>query len=129
MNTASSTTRPRESRISLMIIIGALAAALLWFVGHKAHYFTDYSLESFSDYYWARRGGLLLHLVGGLLAIGIGLVQSRGRCGVTAQAKVATRFCNWAETSRPHPRRRRACHGIADSASTARRESQSTSAT
>jgi hypothetical protein len=75
MNTAIPTTRPRESRVPLMIIIGALAAALLWFVGHKAHYFTDYSPESFSDYYWPRRGGLLLHLVGGLLAIGTGLVQ------------------------------------------------------
>jgi Predicted membrane protein (DUF2306) len=75
LNTAIPTTRPRTSRVPLMTIVGALAAALLWFVGHKAHYFTDYSLESFSDYYWPRRGGLLLHLVGGLLAIGTGLVQ------------------------------------------------------
>ena len=53
----------------------ALALALLWFVGHKLHYFTDYSLNSYSDYYWPRRTGLVSHLAGGALAISAGLVQ------------------------------------------------------
>jgi uncharacterized membrane protein len=55
--------------------LGALAAALLWFVTQKYHYFTDYSLTSFSDYYWPRRMGLIAHLTGGTLAISVGLVQ------------------------------------------------------
>lgn len=75
MNTALSAPRPRDSRLRLFVILGVLAAALLWFVAQKAHYFTDYSLASFSDYYWPRRGGLILHLAGGSLAIGTGLVQ------------------------------------------------------
>src|SRR5262249_54046281 len=41
----------------------------------KLHYATDYSLESYSDYYWPRRAGLILHLSGGVLALCAGLVQ------------------------------------------------------
>jgi uncharacterized membrane protein len=55
--------------------VAALAAALLWFVSHKIHYVTDYSVASYSDYFWPRRAGLLLHLAGGGLAITAGLVQ------------------------------------------------------
>jgi hypothetical protein len=56
-------------------VLGALAAALLWFVSHKLHYFLDYSLASYSDYLWPRRAGLIPHLTGGALAISVGLVQ------------------------------------------------------
>jgi uncharacterized membrane protein len=52
-----------------------LAVALLWFVSKKFHYFADYSLRSYTDYYWPRRTGLVLHLTGGMLAISTGLVQ------------------------------------------------------
>ncbi len=56
-------------------MLGALAAVLLWFVSKKFHYFADYSLASYSDYYWPRRVGLIAHLTGGALAISVGLVQ------------------------------------------------------
>ena len=75
MDTAVPASRPRDSRLGLIAILGALAAALLWFVSKKVHFFTDYSPASFSDYYWPRRSGLLLHLAGGSLAISTGLVQ------------------------------------------------------
>ena len=75
MNVAAPASRARDFNLPLIVIVAALAAALLWFVGHRMHYVTDYSLASYSDYYWPRRAGLLLHLAGGGLAITAGLVQ------------------------------------------------------
>src|ERR1700730_12804470 len=75
MNVAAPASRARDSNLLLIVVVAALAAALLWFVGSKAHYLTDYSLASYSDYYWPRRAGLILHLTGGVLAITAGLVQ------------------------------------------------------
>jgi uncharacterized membrane protein len=63
------------SRVTLIIAMALLLAALLWFVGTKAHYITDYSPASYTDYFWARRAGLLAHLAAGITAIGAGLVQ------------------------------------------------------
>jgi hypothetical protein len=75
MNVAASASHPRSSQAVLLGVLSVLAVALLWFVGKKLHYFADYSLASYSDYYWPRRSGLLLHLTGGMLAISTGLVQ------------------------------------------------------
>jgi uncharacterized membrane protein len=75
MNAAAPTARARDFRLQLIVVLAALAAALLWFVAHKLHYLTDYSLGSYSDYFWPRRAGLIPHLVGGMVAISAGLVQ------------------------------------------------------
>jgi uncharacterized membrane protein len=75
MNAAAPASRARDFSLPLIVVVAALAAALLWFVGHRMHYVTDYSLASYSDYYWPRRAGLLFHLAGGGLAITAGLVQ------------------------------------------------------
>jgi uncharacterized membrane protein len=75
MNAAAPAVRARESHVRLIVILAALAAAMLWFFARKAHYLTDYSLASYSDYFWSRRQGLLLHLAGGLAAIIAGLIQ------------------------------------------------------
>ena len=75
MNIAVQPSRPRDSHLSVIIVVASLAAALLWFVGRKMHYFVDYSLASYTDYYWPRRAGLVFHLAGGVLAITAGLVQ------------------------------------------------------
>jgi hypothetical protein len=75
MNVTVSTSGARSSHTFLIVVLGVLAAALLWFVSKKVHYFADYSLHSYSDYYWPRRSGLVLHLTGGMLAISVGLVQ------------------------------------------------------
>jgi hypothetical protein len=75
MNVAAPASRARDSNLLLIVVVAALATALVWFVGRKAHYLTDYSLASYSDYYWPRRAGLILHLTGGVLAITAGLVQ------------------------------------------------------
>jgi uncharacterized membrane protein len=75
MNVAAPAARARDSNLLLIVVMAALAVALLWFVGGRTHYVTDYSLNSYSDYYWPRRAGLLLHLAGGALTITSGLVQ------------------------------------------------------
>ena len=75
MNVAAPAARVRDSNLLLIVVMAALALALLWFVGGRTHYVTDYSLNSYSEYYWPRRAGLLLHLAGGALTITTGLVQ------------------------------------------------------
>jgi uncharacterized membrane protein len=75
MNVAAPTSRARDSNLLLIAVVAALALALLWFVSQKMHYVTNYSLASYSDYFWPRRAGLVLHLAGGALAITAGLVQ------------------------------------------------------
>ena len=59
----------------LAILLWVLAATLLCFLSQKRNYIFDYSLASYTDYYWPRRLGLITHLTGGLLAITTGLVQ------------------------------------------------------
>src|SRR5438105_11045007 len=75
MNVVPPASRGRDSLLWLIVVLAALGAALLWFVVQKAHYLTDYSPVSYSDYYWIRRVGLIPHLAGGALAITAGLVQ------------------------------------------------------
>lgn len=75
MNAAISASRARSSPSILIGVLAALAVALLWFAGKKLHYFADYSLVSYTQYYWPRRAALIPHLSGGALAISVGLVQ------------------------------------------------------
>jgi uncharacterized membrane protein len=75
MNAAAPATRARDPRLQLIIVLAVLAAALLWFVTGRLHYLTDYSLGSYSDYFWPRRAGLIPHLAGGTVAITVGLAQ------------------------------------------------------
>jgi uncharacterized membrane protein len=75
MNAAAPAVRARNSRLQLIVVLAVLAAALLWFVNSRLHYLTDYSLGSYSDYFWRRRAGLVPHLVGGIVAITVGLAQ------------------------------------------------------
>jgi hypothetical protein len=75
MSAIAPATRSRNLRPMLIAVSAVLAATLLWFIVQKIHYLTDYSLASYSDYYWPRRIGLIPHLIGGILAITSGLVQ------------------------------------------------------
>jgi hypothetical protein len=67
--------RASAAQLRLLLILALLAALLLWFLGGRLHYATDYSPKSYSDYYWVRRGALIPHLAGGALAVCAGLVQ------------------------------------------------------
>ncbi|HEX3849118.1 MAG TPA: DUF2306 domain-containing protein [Steroidobacteraceae bacterium] len=75
MNIAVPASGVRGSSILLYAALVALALALFWFVGQRLHYLADYSVDSYTPYYWPRRAGLLLHLAGGSIAISTGLVQ------------------------------------------------------
>jgi uncharacterized membrane protein len=74
MSTSVSTARPHSPAAKLPKAI-ALAAVLLvgaWFVYlYVFHYYLNYNPEGF-DVYWTRRGGLLLHISSGMVALLIG---------------------------------------------------------
>lgn len=62
------------------LLLGAVAALVagiaLWFIRrYVLHYWMDVSQTSYTDYYWARRAGLLPHSAGGVLAITSGVAQ------------------------------------------------------
>lgn len=59
----------------LALAVAGLGATLVWFIAGKLHYLFDWSLASYSAYYWGRRLGLVVHLVPGMVASGVGLVQ------------------------------------------------------
>lgn len=75
MNVATPASRVGDSHLVLIVVLAVLGATLLWFVVQKAHYLTDYSQASYTDYFWPRRAGLIPHVAGGALAISAGLVQ------------------------------------------------------
>ena len=66
--------RGRQSWL-LALVVAGLGATLAWFIAGKLHYLFDWSLASYSSYYWGRRLGLVVHLVPGMVASGVGLVQ------------------------------------------------------
>ena len=75
MSAVAPVSQARDSHRLLILVLAALAAALVWFIVQKLHYVTDYSVGSYTQYFWPRRAGLILHLTGGVLAILTGLVQ------------------------------------------------------
>jgi len=75
MSASASSLQSSASPRMLIVVLAALALALLWFVSRTLHYLTNYSLASYTSYFWPRRAGLIPHLAGGSLAIGAGLVQ------------------------------------------------------
>jgi uncharacterized membrane protein YozB (DUF420 family) len=75
VNAVAPPSRASAVPLRLLLVLAILGALLLWFLSGRAHYLTDYSPRSYSDYYWARRGALIPHLAGGVLAVTAGLVQ------------------------------------------------------
>jgi len=65
----------KDSHRVLFLAVLMMAGAIVWFVGYRLHYLTDYSPESYSSYFWPRRFGLLAHVSGGVVAVCAGLVQ------------------------------------------------------
>jgi hypothetical protein len=75
MNTKASIGTRHPVNWLLVSVLAVAAAGILWFLNQKVHYFTDISVNSYTEYFWPRRGGLIPHIFGGLLAICAGLVQ------------------------------------------------------
>jgi len=63
-----------SSHRRLLITLAVLAALGLWFVVHNLPRYTQFSAQSYGEY-WSRRYGLLLHIAGGLTALSAGIVQ------------------------------------------------------
>ncbi len=75
--------RPSPRLLFFALLVVALPA--LWFIEDRARQYLAYNPVSYGDY-WPRRGGLILHMTAGLVAISVGLVQLwlglTGRTGV-----------------------------------------------
>lgn len=61
-------------RWGLVALFCILAAAALWFIQQAARQYGVYDAVSYGDL-WPRRGGLIPHMGGGLVAISTGLIQ------------------------------------------------------
>jgi uncharacterized membrane protein YozB (DUF420 family) len=72
---APSNPQKTDSHWVLFVAVLTMGAGIIWFVGYRLHYLTDFSLESYSTYFWPRRFGLLAHVSGGIVAVSAGLVQ------------------------------------------------------
>jgi len=80
--------RQRPASFRLILILAVLAALALWFIGDNVPRYTHWNLRSYGDF-WPRRYGLLLHITGGLLALGAGIVQIW--LGLTGRTRAAHR--------------------------------------
>lgn len=58
----------------LVAVVALLAVAALWFVQDRARVYLIYDAKSYAEM-WPRRGGLIPHMTGGLIAISVGLIQ------------------------------------------------------
>ena len=59
----------------LLAVLGLLAAAALYFLGHSAlRYYVSFDVTTYGDF-WPRHWGLVTHIAGGATAVGAGLVQ------------------------------------------------------
>jgi len=70
---AIETARPAR-RWGLVAAFCILAAGALWFIQQAARQYGVYDAVSYGDL-WPRRGGLIPHMAGGLVAITAGLIQ------------------------------------------------------
>jgi len=70
---AIETARPAR-RWGLVAALCILAAGALWFIQQAARQYGVYDAVSYGDL-WPRRGGLIPHMAGGLVAITTGLIQ------------------------------------------------------
>ena len=60
---------------ALPAIIALAGAGIAWFLATDAAVYVHYSPEKYTDYYWSRRAGLILHVGAGALALTVGLLQ------------------------------------------------------
>lgn len=73
MNTMPVSGRTASNR-GLILVLAAVAVVALWFVRGNVLPYAHFDAQTYGDY-WPRRYGLVLHVAGGLTALGAGLVQ------------------------------------------------------
>ena len=65
--------RPLSWRLVLVLVVAA--GAVFWFLGHEALPFASFDAATYTDSFWPKRFELVPHIVGGTVAILVGLVQ------------------------------------------------------
>jgi uncharacterized membrane protein len=65
---------PRAARWPLALVLSVLAAVVFWFIARNVLHYASYDAATYDDF-WPRRFGLIPHLLGGVVAILVGLVQ------------------------------------------------------
>ncbi len=74
MSMSGSATSRRPTPWGVAAGVGLLACCVAWFLQDRARVYLTYDATSYGDL-WPRRGGLIPHMLGGLVAITVGLVQ------------------------------------------------------
>jgi uncharacterized membrane protein YozB (DUF420 family) len=59
----------------LFVVIALGGAGIAWFLATDAAVYLHYTTEKYTEYYWPRRAGLILHISAGAVALTAGLVQ------------------------------------------------------
>jgi uncharacterized membrane protein len=72
---AIATAARSPSRLWIIAILGALGFFALWFIVRNAVPYLGMSREHYGPYFWPRRWMLMLHIVGGMTALTVGVVQ------------------------------------------------------
>lgn len=75
MNTTVAGMQQRKSKIWIAALLGGAAVLAGWFIYRSALPYLSLSPDYYGPYFWPRRWGLLLHVAGGITALGVGLVQ------------------------------------------------------
>ncbi len=75
MNAISAVAGRRSLRAWRVLVLGSLAIAAMWFIGTRALPYFNVTDAQYGPYFWPRRWGLLLHVAGGVTALGVGIVQ------------------------------------------------------
>ncbi len=66
----------QSHRMKWVLLAFSLASAgIAWFLATDAAAYLTYSPQSYTDYYWSRRAGLIVHVSSGSVALTVGLVQ------------------------------------------------------
>jgi uncharacterized membrane protein len=74
MNQTVVTTREQSHSLTLAVL-GTVALIALWFIVTRALRYSDFSVSTYGNHFWPRRWGLMLHVVGGVVALSTGVVQ------------------------------------------------------
>jgi uncharacterized membrane protein len=74
MSSPTITAPERQPNWALICVLAGLAALALWFIKDNALRYLNYDAAVYDDY-WARRYGLIPHVLGGVVAISVGMVQ------------------------------------------------------
>jgi uncharacterized membrane protein len=75
LNITAAAAARSTSRLAFAIPLSALALLAVWFIVRNALPYLGFSPDHYGPYFWPRRWGLLLHVVGGIAALTVGLAQ------------------------------------------------------